>query len=73
VSRIAWRKLMRLGLVELGLAPDVFWSLTPAELMFLAGMETASGKALDRRGLEALMARYPDPDRKSREIARDRT
>jgi uncharacterized phage protein (TIGR02216 family) len=26
--RIAWPRLMRLGLVELQLAPEVFWSLT---------------------------------------------
>ena len=44
-------RLMRLGLVRLGLAPEVFWGLTPAELMLLAG--AGSGvEALTRAGLD---------------------
>jgi uncharacterized phage protein (TIGR02216 family) len=58
--RIAWPRLMRLGLVELGLAPDVFWSLTPAELMLLAGMDGSGAGAMNRSAFETLMARYPD-------------
>jgi uncharacterized phage protein (TIGR02216 family) len=64
VRRIAWRSLMRLGLVELGLAPEVFWSLTPAELMFLAGPDMLGGASLTRAGLDDLMARFPDDGRK---------
>lgn len=60
MRRIAWRQLMRLGLVDLGLAPGVFWALTPAELMFLAGLDGPGPALLDRRGLDALMARFPD-------------
>jgi uncharacterized phage protein (TIGR02216 family) len=60
VRRVAWRSLMRLGLVELGLAPEVFWSLTPAELMFLAGLDASDGAMLTRAGLDGLMARFPD-------------
>jgi uncharacterized phage protein (TIGR02216 family) len=60
VRRIAWSRLMRLGLVDLGLAPAVFWELTPAELMFLAGVDGSSGRVLTRSGLEELMARFPD-------------
>lgn len=59
MSRVAWRQLMRLGLVELGLAPEVFWNLTPAELMLLAGLDDAPG-AMTRAGLEALTAQFPD-------------
>jgi uncharacterized phage protein (TIGR02216 family) len=59
VTRIAWPKLMRLGMVELGLAPGVFWELTPAELMLLAGIDAAA-PPLNRAALEALAARYPD-------------
>ena len=33
MRRIAWPVLMQLGLVQLRLAPEVFWALTPAELM----------------------------------------
>ena len=60
MSRIAWPALMRAGLVELGLGPDVFWSLTPAELMFLTGGGREAGGALSRAGLESLIARFPD-------------
>jgi uncharacterized phage protein (TIGR02216 family) len=61
VKRIAWGELMRLGLVQIGLQPSVFWDLTPAELMLLAGVEPgAGGGALTRDGLESLMARFPD-------------
>ncbi len=59
MTRIAWPKLMRLGMVELGLAPAVFWDLTPAELMLLAGIDEAAAP-LNRAALEALVARYPD-------------
>ncbi|MEO0914335.1 MAG: phage tail assembly chaperone [Pseudomonadota bacterium] len=59
MSRVAWPALMDLGLRQLGLAPDVFWDLTPAELMFLAGVEDGRG-ALTRSGLDALMEQYPD-------------
>lgn len=59
MNRIAWQKLMRLGLVELGLSPDVFWMLTPAELFLLAG-HGSDGAALGRAGLESLLAQYPD-------------
>jgi uncharacterized phage protein (TIGR02216 family) len=62
MTRIAWAGLMRLGLVELRLAPEVFWTLTPAELMLIAGL--APGReALTRAGLEALRARFPDAPR----------
>jgi uncharacterized phage protein (TIGR02216 family) len=50
---------MRLGLVELRLTPEVFWDLTPAELMLVAGVGTGRA-AMTRAGLEALLARFPD-------------
>lgn len=59
MRRVAWPRLMRLGLVELRLSPEVFWDLTPAELMLIAGLEDAPA-ALGRSGLEALLARFPD-------------
>lgn len=62
MTRFAWPKLMRLGMVELGLAPAVFWDLTPVELMLLAGFD-AGPATLDRAGLAALMARFPDAGR----------
>lgn len=62
MKRIAWHRLMRLGLVQLGLRPGEFWSLTPAELMLMAGGGTGQ-EALTRAGLEALAARFPDEPR----------
>ena len=59
MSRIDWPGLMRLGLVRLGLAPEVFWDLTPAELMLMAGLG-AGREAMTRAGLAALAARFPD-------------
>ncbi|QHQ34558.1 rcc01693 family protein [Algicella marina] len=60
MSRVAWPNLMDLGMRQLGLQPDLFWDLTPAELMFLAGADATGGACLTRTGLDALMAKYPD-------------
>jgi uncharacterized phage protein (TIGR02216 family) len=62
MTRIAWAGLMRLGLLELRLAPDVFWALTPGELMLIAGVGRGRA-ALSRAGLAALVARFPDAPR----------
>ena len=59
MTRIAWPGLMLLGLVELRLAPAVFWELTPAELMLMAGL-SGGRPALTRAGLAGLQARFPD-------------
>ncbi|MBA3325181.1 MAG: phage tail assembly chaperone [Rhodobacteraceae bacterium] len=59
MTRVAWPELMRLGMVELGLAPAVFWDLTPAELFLLARLDE-SPRALTRAGLVELSARFPD-------------
>ncbi len=62
MSRIAWAKLMRLGLAELRLPPATFWDLTPAELLLMAGVYEDRG-ALTRSGLDELVRRYPDRPR----------
>lgn len=59
MSRIAWPRLMQLGLVHLGLSPDTFWNLTPAELMLMSG-RCNGREALTRAGLDELAARFPD-------------
>jgi uncharacterized phage protein (TIGR02216 family) len=54
---------MEIGLGVLGLAPLVFWSLTPRELQAaLRGKSGLSGAraAPSRNDLNALMCRYPD-------------
>ena len=65
MTRIAWGGLMRLGMVELRLAPEVFWGLTPAELMLLAGIGPERAE-MTRAGLEELLARFPDGPRRER-------
>lgn len=57
-----WPVLMRAGLHGLGLTPDAFWALTPAELQLMLGAAgTGTGSApLLSDGLAALMAAYPD-------------
>jgi len=49
---------MRLGMRDLRLEPTVFWALTPAELILMAGGE-AHG-ALSRAGFAELSALFPD-------------
>lgn len=60
-GRLEWRGLMRLGLGRLGLTPETFWAMSPAELM-----AAAEGRGLltvaERPALEALMAAFPDED-----------
>ena len=65
MTRIAWSGLMRLGLVEMRLPPELFWGLTPAELMLMAGLG-AGRAALTRAGLAELAARFPDKPRQER-------
>lgn len=68
VERIDWPGLMQLGLVGLRLTPEVFWGLTPAELMLMAGAD-ARPRPLSRTGLDALLARFPDrPGRARAEV-----
>lgn len=54
-----WPNMMRAGLYGLGLTPDAFWRLTPAELRLMLGLEQAV-PVFDRARLEDLMARFPD-------------
>ncbi len=59
-----WPGLMRLGLRGLGLTPDRFWALTPAELMVMLGKDGA-GAPLGRARLEELARAFPDSDKRS--------
>jgi uncharacterized phage protein (TIGR02216 family) len=59
MTRIDWPGLMRLGLLRLGLAPEVFWRLTPLELKIMLGAE-GTAPALTRARLEELAAAFPD-------------
>lgn len=59
MSSIDWAGLLRVGLFELRLAPDVFWRLTPIELKIMLGAE-GTAPALTRARLEELAAAFPD-------------
>ena len=59
MTRIDWPGLMRAGLQGLGLTPDQFWRLTPAELRIMLG-EDAAVPPLTRARLEELAAAFPD-------------
>ena len=54
-----WPGMMRAGFGRLGLAPDVFWRLTPVELRMMLGAEGGS-VFLTRARLEELSAAFPD-------------
>lgn len=61
-----WPAMMRAGLVGLGLRPKDFWALTPAELrMMLGAPDGGAAGPLNRAGLDALLAAYPDMNKGS--------
>lgn len=59
MSGFDWSGLMRLGMRGLGLKPQDFWALTPAELALMLGRD-GQGGALDRAALEELAQAFPD-------------
>ena len=59
MARFDWPALMVAGLRGLGLRPAEFWALTPAELRLMLG-QTEAAAPLNRAGLDALLAAYPD-------------
>ncbi|MGD9862297.1 MAG: rcc01693 family protein [Pseudodonghicola sp.] len=62
MSGIDWPALMRAGLQGLRLTPEAFWRLTPAELALMLGQ--GAGRApMNRAGLEALLAQWPDAEK----------
>ena len=61
MSSFDWPALMRAGIRGLGLRPDEFWRLSPAELMLMLGQGGAAA-SLGRARLEELARAYPDTD-----------
>jgi len=59
MNRFDWSELMRAGLIGLGLQPDAFWKLTPAELSLLLG-NGGQDMPLNRTTMDALLAQFPD-------------
>lgn len=58
-GRFDWPALMRAGLVGLGMQPDAFWRLTPAELQMMLG-PMAGEAPLTHDRLDALLQAFPD-------------
>lgn len=59
MSALDWPGLLRAGVRELGLAPEAFWRLTPAELMLMLGVD-ARQAPLSRARLDELAQQWPD-------------
>jgi uncharacterized phage protein (TIGR02216 family) len=59
MSAFDWPGLMRVGMGALGLRPDQFWRLTPAELVLMLG-DPAGAAPLDRARLMELVRVWPD-------------
>jgi uncharacterized phage protein (TIGR02216 family) len=59
MTGIDWPGLMRAGIGRLGLTPEVFWRLSPAELRLMLGDEAAV-PPLTRARLDELAAAFPD-------------
>ena len=53
-----WAELLTAGLRGLGLRPNEFWALTPAELRLMLGATGA--EPLARARLDELLSAYPD-------------
>ncbi|MDJ0627297.1 MAG: phage tail assembly chaperone [Rhodobacter sp.] len=56
-----WPALMRAGIRGLGLRPEDFWRLSPAELMIMLGRESGNAP-LSRARLDELARAFPDRD-----------
>lgn len=61
MSQFNWPSLMRAGIGRLGMPPDAFWRLTPAELMIRLGQGQGGGNApMGRSRLADLLRDFPD-------------
>ncbi|OSP54340.1 rcc01693 family protein [Pseudoruegeria sp. SK021] len=59
MTEIDWPGLLRTGVQRVGLKPEEFWKLTPAELLLMLG--AGQGEVpLSRAQLEQLASRFPD-------------
>jgi len=64
MSGFDWPALMRAGLRGLGLKPEEFWRLTPAELLLMLG-EGSGSAPLTRARLNELSSAFPDNEKGS--------
>lgn len=66
MNRIDWPALMRAGIRGLGLRPQDFWALTPAELELMLGRPGGMAPLMRTR-LDELMRAYPDGEEGTRD------
>lgn len=59
VEGLDWSGLMRAGIGGLGLTPNEFWRLSPAELALMLG-DPAAIQPLGRARLDVLRQKWPD-------------
>ncbi len=69
-GRLDWPAMLRAGISGLGLGPDQFWRLTPAEFLLMLG-EGGGPAPLGRRRFEELLAAFPDHSQHSPEQAKN--
>jgi uncharacterized phage protein (TIGR02216 family) len=55
-----WPALMQLGMRQMALKPDEFWSLTPIELLIISGTLRRRNDAMTRSVFSALCNQFPD-------------
>ncbi len=58
MSGFDWAELLEAGVRGLGLRPDEFWALTPAELRLMLGVR--GNEVMARARLDELLQAYPD-------------
>ncbi len=73
-SRFDWQRTMRIGLGVLGLAPEVFWAMTPRE--FEAAVRGRLGELdvpapMTAATLDNLVRKYPDKQQGQTESGTD--
>ncbi|KAA2317408.1 phage tail assembly chaperone [Pseudooceanicola sediminis] len=60
MSGFDWPALMQAGVCGVGLRPEEFWRLTPAELRMLLGDAAGDENRVGRARLDELLAAFPD-------------
>lgn len=59
MSGFDWSAMTRVAIGDMGLKPNEFWALTPAEFLIMSGIGSGP-QPMGRAGLMELLARFPD-------------
>ncbi|EBA16160.1 hypothetical protein RSK20926_20580 [Roseobacter sp. SK209-2-6] len=71
MTGLDWQGMLHLGVGRLGLRPEAFWKLTPAEFFLMLGPNQSMGP-MQRDTLKRLMESFPDLKDPSEENQLDR-